>query len=273
MKCSFWKNILGSWLNVRVGLTKFKPASHMEVLRQPIFNNPLILNTTGHPLRVCSLTERRAIANSGCTRIKDFWDPEGRAWKSLHAFQVTYHATNKNNREIIIANIPWNLATYTNRFQAGDWISKRIFENNTALAWVYHVTRVTPNMVQAVEFQRVTPIGLIRAANSQVITLSPKGYHPIRVFSQERHGASFRVAKELPSLTKPPLLWIFESSFIDGLPWDPGEWHWQASYQMGDSPFFGYSAKRGYQNARKPTQSMNICSFIQRLNLQNSTIT
>ncbi len=42
---------------------------------------------------------------------------------------------------------------------------------------------------------------------------------------------------------------------------------------MGDSPFFGYSAKRSYQNARKPSQSANICSFIQRLNLQNSTVT
>ncbi len=37
--------------------------------------------------------------------------------------------------------------------------------------------------------------------------------------------------------------------------------------------FFGYSAKRGYQNARKPTQSVNIWSFIQKLNLQNSTVT
>jgi hypothetical protein len=58
--------------------------------------------------------------------------------------------------------------------------------------------------VQAIEFQRVTPTGLIRAANSQVITFSPEGYHPIRVLSQEKHGALFRVAGELPSLTKPP---------------------------------------------------------------------
>jgi hypothetical protein len=83
---------------------------------------------------------------------------------------------------------------------------------------VYHVTGVTPNTVQVVKFQKVTPIGLIRAANSQVITFSPEGYHPIRVFSQERHRAPLRVARELPSLTKPPLLWIFESSFIDGFP-------------------------------------------------------
>jgi hypothetical protein len=65
---------------------------------------------------------------------------------------MTYHATNRNNREIIIVNIPWNLAIYTNCFQVGDWIIKRISGNNTTLAWVYHVTGVTPNTVQAIEF-------------------------------------------------------------------------------------------------------------------------
>ncbi len=147
MKCSFWKNILGSWLNVRVGLTKSEPASRAEVLRQPIFSNLLILNTTGHPLGVSGRNEGRAIANSGCTRIKDLWDQEGRAWKSLQALRMTYHATNRNNREIIIASIPWNLAIYTNQFQAGDWISERNSRNNNTLEWIYHVTGVTPNTV------------------------------------------------------------------------------------------------------------------------------
>jgi hypothetical protein len=161
LKCSFWKNILGSWLNVRVGLTKSELASRAEVLRQPIFSNPLILNTTGHLMGVSGRNEGRAIANSGCTRIKDLWDQEGRAWKGLQALQMTYHATNKNNREIIIASIPWNPAIYTNRFQAGDWISERNFGNNNTLEWIYHVTEVTPNTVQAIELQRVTPTSLI----------------------------------------------------------------------------------------------------------------
>jgi hypothetical protein len=50
MKRAFWKSILGSWFNVKIGLAKFKPASHAEVLRQPIFNNPHTLNTIGRPL-------------------------------------------------------------------------------------------------------------------------------------------------------------------------------------------------------------------------------
>jgi hypothetical protein len=41
---------------------------------------------------------------------------------------------------------------------------------------------------------------------------------------------------------------------------------------MGDAPFFGYSTKRGYQNARKIQHTPNITSFIQRLNLHNSTV-
>jgi hypothetical protein len=101
---------LGFWFNVKVGLAKSEPASHAEVLRQPIFSNPLILNKTGLLLGVNGRNERRAIANSGCTRIKNLWDQEGRAWKSLQALQMTYHATNRNNKEIIIASIPWNPA-------------------------------------------------------------------------------------------------------------------------------------------------------------------
>ncbi len=72
---------------------------------------------TGVPLGVCGLSEGRAIANSGYIRIKDLWDSEGRAWKSLQVLRMTYHITNMNNRKIIIASIPWNLATYINRFR------------------------------------------------------------------------------------------------------------------------------------------------------------
>jgi hypothetical protein len=172
MKCSFWKNILGFWLNVKVGIAKFELASHAEVFRQPIFSNPHILNIIGHPLGVCGRSEGCAIANSSYIQIKDLWDPEGRAWKSFQALWMTYHTTDRISREIIISSIPWNPATYTKHFQVGDWISKRISENNTVLAWVYHVTGVTPNTMQVVEFQKVTPIGLIKAVNSQVITVA-----------------------------------------------------------------------------------------------------
>jgi hypothetical protein len=75
--------------------------------------------------------------------------------------------------------------------------------------------------MQAVEFQRVTPTSFIRAANSQVITLSFKGYHPIRVLSQEKHGALFKVPKELPSLTKPPYSGFSNLISLMGF---PGTW-------------------------------------------------
>jgi hypothetical protein len=100
-----------------------------------------------------------------------------------------------------------------------------------------------------------------------------EGYTPVRVLAQDDHGATLKLAKDLfmPS-KKSPIYWIFESSFIYDLPWDPGDWHWQSTRNMGDAPFFGNSSKRGYQNTRKTQHSPNIITFIQDLNLHNSTV-
>jgi hypothetical protein len=51
-----------------------------------------------------------------------------------------------------------------------------------------------------------------------VITLSPEGYHPIKVLSQERHRASLRVVRELPSLTKPPYFGFSNPFSLMGFP-------------------------------------------------------
>jgi hypothetical protein len=47
-------------------------------------------------------------------------------------------------------------------------------------------------------------------------------------------------------LPKKVITWLFEVSFIDQLPWDLGKWHWFAITLIGDVPFFGHLAKRGY---------------------------
>jgi len=79
------------------------------------------------------------------------------------------------------------------------------------------------------------------------------------------------VARDLKAPSKkPPLHRVFGIGFIQDLPWDPGEWHWQTSPPLGDAPFFGYIAKRGYNNARKIVHTSNMFAFIQGLNLQNS---
>jgi hypothetical protein len=90
-----------------------------------------------------------------------------------------------------------------------------------------------------------------------------EGYEPVRVLAQDGHGTTLRLTKDLlPPGKKPPIYWIFESGFISDLPWDPRDWHWQSTRNMGDTPFFGYSSKRGYQNARKKHLSPSIITFI-----------
>jgi hypothetical protein len=93
-------------------------------------------------------------------------------------------------------------------------------------------------------------------------------YRTIRVFSQEKLGAILKVARDPPaSGKKPPQYWIFEAGFIQDLPWDPSEWHWRTNPPLGDAPFFGYTAKRGYINTKKTTHSSNMLTFLQGLNL------
>jgi hypothetical protein len=88
------------------------------------------------------------------------------------------------------------------------------------------MTQTAQNTIQTIEFQKISHNGIIKVTSFQEITLSIEGFHPIRMLMQERHIAPLKVARELLALTKlTPLFWIFEFSFIECLPWDPGEWH------------------------------------------------
>ncbi|CAM6002735.1 unnamed protein product [Sphagnum balticum] len=50
LQCSMWNNIIGAWLNVRLGLTKSDLTTAAETLRHPLFGNPSILSASGTPL-------------------------------------------------------------------------------------------------------------------------------------------------------------------------------------------------------------------------------
>jgi len=123
-----------------------------------------------------------------------------------------------------------------------------------------------------IEFKKTTLDGRIKATAQQAITISTGNYRTVRVLSQEKPGATLKVARDPPAPSKkPPLYWIFETGFIQDLPWDPGEWHWRANPPLGDAPFFGYTTKRGYINARKTTHPSNMPTFLQGLNFRNTT--
>jgi hypothetical protein len=153
-------------------LAKSDPTTQAEVLRQPIFGNPLVTNSDGNPLEVSDLNKGCAFAISNCMRIKDLWDPEDREWKSLFAFRMNFHASNIISKEIIIASITWNPTEYPNQAQVKDWIYNKSSSSNTPLDLVYHVTQTAHNTVKAMEFQRISHSGIIKATSSQEITLS-----------------------------------------------------------------------------------------------------
>jgi hypothetical protein len=174
--------------------------------------------------------------------------------------------------DLIIVSIPWDPATSGNTPSAGEWISKNESGCTGPPHWTYQVVEASRNTASVLEFRRTSHTGRIQATGTRPITIPLDGYEPVRVLAQENYGATFKLAKDLPPLDKKPLLyWILGLRFISDLQWDPGDWHWQQTHKLGDAPFFRYSSKRGYQNARKPHHPPGIINFIQSLNLRNST--
>jgi hypothetical protein len=225
-QASMWKSIVGAWLNVRTGLKKSDPMSGEEILRQPLFGNPSICNASGDPLGVSGRGEGSALAHSGCTRVKDLWNPESRNWKSLYELGMSRHASNMRGRDIITTSIPWRPDELDFHFKIGDWIANPTPDTGNPLDWVYQVLALTRGKAEVLEFQRFASDGRIQAASQQVHTIHTAKYRSVRVLHQEKPGTTFKVSKDLPAPEKKTLAhWIFETGFIRDLPWDPGEWH------------------------------------------------
>jgi hypothetical protein len=134
---SLWKSILHAWMSVTPGLCKSEPTNSAETLRQPVFGNPLIVNQEGKPLGLSGKSEGNSLANARCSRVRDFWDSEEKEWKGLTALRVCFHPSNRRNRDLIIASIPWDPATFNNVPLAGEWISKKEAGQIGPPEWVY----------------------------------------------------------------------------------------------------------------------------------------
>jgi hypothetical protein len=239
-------------MNMRTGLQKTEPTSQAELLRQPIFSNPLITHTADLPLGVSGLSEGRAIAKAGCTKVKDIWDRENREWLSLSALGMNFHVITRTNKDTIINNIPWNPAAFSSRFQTGDWISNRDTGDHAPLTWIYYrVTGVSPNLVQAREYRRVSPNGLIRAENPQEVTLCPESYHLIRVLIQEKHGPLSRWPEIFLPFPNPQFSGFSKLDSLRTSPGTQGNGHWQGPSPLRGLPLFWIFGKAWLQEREK----------------------
>jgi hypothetical protein len=158
-----WKSIVGTWINVRPGLTKSDPTNAVETLRQPLFGNPLIINVKGMPLGVNGLKEGCAFARLGCSRVKDLWNSERNKWKSLFELGMSYHASNISCKDIITTSIPSCPDKHTSYAQARDWISNPAPSMGDPCDCVYYVLESTPGKASIIEFQKILPSGCIQA--------------------------------------------------------------------------------------------------------------
>ncbi len=270
---SMWKSIMGAWINMRPGLTKEDPTSRAELLRQPLFGNLSLTNSRGLPLGVNERSEGCVFTRPGHTKVRDLWDREAQDWKNLSNLGMHFHASNRASKDIILENIPRRPNSFSPQAQLGDWVNISAPRSGELLEWVYYVMDALPDKVLALEFKRASANGQLRATSYQVHPLPHTNLSLVRVLSQERHDASLKVAGDPPSANhRSTTFWIFETGFVENLPWDLGEWHWKEIHPLDNVPFFGYTAKKGYKNTKGPSHSPGIINFINDLGLKNSTI-
>jgi hypothetical protein len=202
-----WNSILGAWLKVRSGLIKTDPTNNAEILKQPLFGNPSILNVNGSPLGISGLRKGNAFAHSGHSRVKDLRNAKSKEWKNLNDMSMSHHPANRDNLARITANIPWNPEELNNRVQAGDWISKPDPSMRNSPDWIYYVLESYRGTAKVIEFKKITSSGIIKATTHAAITLSTKGYRPVRILSQDKHGSTLKVARDAPTLGVATLTW------------------------------------------------------------------
>jgi hypothetical protein len=164
-------------------------------------------------------SEGNSLANAECSRVRNFWDSEEKEWNGLSALGVSFHPINRRNKNLIIASIPWDLATSNNVPSAGEWISKKETGQTGPPEWVYQVVGTNQSTANVSEFRKISHTGRIQATGSHTITIPLEGYEPIRVLAQDNHRATFRLAKDPPPLPgkKPLLYWILRPGFISDL--------------------------------------------------------
>ncbi|CAK9858890.1 unnamed protein product [Sphagnum jensenii] len=148
-------------MKVRPALTKAEPSNTTEILMQPIFGNPLILDERGVSLGLGGMREGSAFARAGCTRTKDLWNPRDQTWKSLAELGMSYHTSNRKCKEAIIASIPWCLVESTNLPQEGDWIGNPTPTSGAPLDWIYFVLNTTSGQARVIKFKQIAPNGRI----------------------------------------------------------------------------------------------------------------
>ncbi len=135
--------------------------------------------------------------------------------------------------------------------------------------WSSQRTEKPPRFLNSKGF---TPSGRIQLTTNQALRISTANHQPVRILSQESPRATLKVARDPSAPGKKALIyWLFDTGFIQDLPWDPGEWQWQPNPPLGDAPFFGYSAKRGYTSIRKSTHKSSMATFLKDLNLRNTS--
>ncbi len=96
---------------------------------------------------------------------------------------MSSHASNKLNRDLIVASIPLNPATSNSKPLIGDWVNKKEADQTAPSEWVYQITDTNLTTASTKEFRKSSSAGRVQATSSHCTIIPFEGYKPVRVFA------------------------------------------------------------------------------------------
>jgi len=235
------KACLKAFIAVRQGLIQRQPSILSELLRQPLFGNPLITESPDTPLGMGPNIGLHLWAKEGLTQIRHFWDTEKEDWLAGAEIQKKLPrkgavTENRRLRRIkLVSHIPWEPRSFPVRGSTG-WFklrrSSQVFfhDRESGAVMSYHKKGASELLIR----------------DEPQIPLPSSNLIPIRVCRWSARARGFTDCDPLLPPDAPDSLWHFKNASLTDIPWDPGEWSWAKINTLKEEPFYAYTVKRGY---------------------------
>ena len=244
----FMQALLKVWHRQKSFLKQETPQTPAQILRQPLFGNALIKDEQGFPLGLGGHKHLETWANSGITVVGHLWNWEAQTWLDWKDLREQLPPKERHTgaavSQWIISRIPWNPRRPLPPAQ-GTWLSSNQPERPST---AYHIieNKENPGLLQALVFSIPTSRNRLTQQGEKPIAVPDRNLNFIRVVQWSKLKKGFMSINPKKPVPDTDTVWLYEDGYVTDLPWDPGEWHWRKIGHLQESPFYAYSARRGY---------------------------
>jgi len=183
------------------------------------------------------------------------WDSQASDWLTSEQIQAklprrgTVTEKGRSRRIKVISHIPWDLRALPDRLHNA-WL------NEPGSMHFYH-NQISERGELTSGYTLDRKKGMLTRDKGE-FQLTHPGFKPARVIAWDAARRSFMKCNPEDDPVPPNGVWVQPGIHIDNLSWDPGEWVWRQTDKLKITPFFSYTARRGYLHGLRKKAERSI---------------